>query len=382
MLTETERALVALLRSDPLLSTADMATRLGSTPAAIRVHLSNLGKKGVILGRGYVLRDEDAAVVIGGANVDIKATSTEPVEPATSNPGRMSSSMGGVGRNIAENLARLGTPTHLLAAVGADAFGERLLRETRAAGVLVDHVLRSTGPTGTYTAILDSNGELVTAVSDMATADELDPTFVRSSRDLIAHASFLVLDGNLRVDVVSVSLDLAGAAHVPVLLDPVSDAKAAVLADALDPTRPVFVVTPNRTELAALTAMPTRTDRQIAAASRALHRRGVVNVWVSLGRRGSVLSSMSTGSDETATMELAALPGAVTDVTGAGDAMIGAFVHAHLAGRPIEDAMRFAHAAAALTIESAETVRADLTATAVDARLTAGQSPTSRSSKK
>jgi len=110
---------------------------------------------------------DQAAVVIGGANVDVKARSSAAIAPGTSNPGSTHFSAGGVGRNIAENLGLLGTRTHLLASVGTDAFGERLLSDTRAAGVLVDNVLRSKGPTGTYTAVLDHDGELVVAVSDM-----------------------------------------------------------------------------------------------------------------------------------------------------------------------------------------------------------------------
>ena len=68
-------------------------------------------------------------VVVGGANVDLKAQSSEKAIAATSNPGHASLSAGGVGRNIAENLARLGTPTHLVAAIGVDQLGEWLVAE-------------------------------------------------------------------------------------------------------------------------------------------------------------------------------------------------------------------------------------------------------------
>ena len=71
-----------------------------------------------------------AAVVVGGANMDIKARSAAPVVAATSNPGHVVRSPGGVGRNVAENLARLGTPTTLVAAVGADALGDELVAAT------------------------------------------------------------------------------------------------------------------------------------------------------------------------------------------------------------------------------------------------------------
>ena len=315
-------------------------------------------------------RSDGAAVVIGGANIDVKARSSAAIATGTSNPGSTHSSAGGVGRNIAENLARLGTRTHLLASIGTDAFGERLLGDTRAAGVLVDSVLRSQGPTGTYTAVLDHEGELLVAVSDMKAVDELDPAYVVSSQNLIAGASFLVLDGNLRLDVVNIALDIARSASIPVLIDPVSDVKAQALAAALVSERSVFVMTPNRSELAALTSLPTETDAQIGAAAEALHGAGVANVWVSLGERGSLLFSANDGPR--AAMTVFEIPDAVApivDVTGAGDAMVAGLVHALLDGRSLEAGIRFAHAAAALNVESSETVRTDASSAAVDARL-------------
>ena len=354
-LTAREQAIVALLRRDPLIGSEAIAERLGTTRAAVNVHLSNLGKKGVILGRGYVLREEPSVVVVGGANMDVKARSTRTAVPATSNPGTGSMAAGGVGRNIAENLARLGTRTHLVAAIGNDGLGDQVLAATSAAGVHVEHVRRSARATGTYTAVLDADGELVVAVSDMAATDELTPGHVDAARDLVAGASLLVLDGNLATPTLAFALDLAATVGARVLLEPVSVPKAAALAHVVEPGRPLFAITPNRDELAALTGLPVRTARQVEMAARALHERGVELVWVRLGRRGSLLSSAE------GLVPLDAVPAEVTDVTGAGDAMLAAFCHALLGGADPAAAAAYGHAAAALTIASPHTVRPDLT---------------------
>ncbi|MCW2772370.1 MAG: PfkB domain protein [Nocardioides sp.] len=354
-LTDREREIVALLRRDPLIGSEALAEALGTTRAAVNVHLSNLGKKGVILGRGYVLSEEPAVVVVGGANMDVKARSTRAAVPATSNPGTGSMAAGGVGRNIAENLARLGTRTHLVAAIGSDGLGDQVLAATSGAGVHVEHVRRSARATGTYTAVLDADGELVVAVADMAATDELSPEQVNAARDLVAAASLVVLDGNLSTATLGFALDLATAAGARVLLEPVSVPKAAALAHLVDADRPLFAITPNRDELAALTDLPTRTDRQVQRATQALHDRGVELVWVRLGDRGSLLSS-ADGSTE-----LAAVPAEVADVTGAGDAMLAAFCHALLTGSDPAAAAAYGHAAAALTVASPHTVRPDLT---------------------
>ncbi|WP_182525065.1 carbohydrate kinase [Nocardioides dongkuii] len=355
-LTDREREIVALLRRDPLLGSEALARAIGSTRAAVNVHLSNLGKKGVILGRGYVLGDGPSVVVVGGANMDVKARSARTVRRGTSNPGVSVLAPGGVGRNVAENLARLGTRTHLVAAVGADPLGDQVLAATSDAGVRVEHVRRSPHGTGTYTAVLDADGELVVAVADMRATDELAPEDVDAARDLVAAASLVVLDGNLAPATLGYALDLAASAGVRVVLEPVSVPKAEAASALLDPDRPVHVITPNRDELAAITGRPVGTERELAAAVDDLHARGATYAWVRLGVQGSLLS----GPDGRVALDTVAAT-EVVDVTGAGDAMLAAFCHAFLAGEDEAAAAAYGHAAAALTVASTHTVRPDLT---------------------
>lgn len=359
MLTDREQQIVDLLRRDPLIGSDALATTLGTTRASINVHLSNLGKKGVILGRGYVLAEAPGAVVVGGANVDFKARSQNKVTAQTSNPGHGSMTPGGVGRNIAENIARLGNRVHLISVVGRDPIGDNLIDHTVAAGVRIEHVARTDQATGTYTAVLDADGELIVAISDMKAIAELGAEQLHDARDIIGTAGVLVLDGNVSGDAFDHALDLADG--VRTIFEPVSVPKASALKDAIDER--IYAVTPNRDELAALSDLPTRTDRQVQAAADSLHARGVELVWVRLGERGSLLST-TNGS-----VEIPAVPTDVEDVTGAGDSMLGAFCHVLLEGGTPEDAARFGHAAAALTIASPHTVRPDLTPRLVRATL-------------
>lgn len=306
--------------------------------------------------RADVLGDGPGVVVIGGANVDVKARSATRIRQGTSTPGHTSTTPGGVGRNVAENLARLGTRTFLVAAVGRDAAGESLLNQTAAAGVRVEYVHRTDQPTGKCVALLDCDGELVSAVADMTATSALGPEEVNRARDIIATAGLVVLDGNLDLEALDHALDLAHASGVRTILEPVSVLKAARLASHVTADRALYAVTPNRDELAALTELDVRTDRQVRLGADTLHHRGVRHVWVRLGERGSLLSSDSTGASL-----IPASPTTVEDVTGAGDAMLAAFCHALLRGSNPLDAARYGHAAAALTIASSHTVRPDLT---------------------
>ncbi|WP_245994489.1 PfkB family carbohydrate kinase [Nocardioides immobilis] len=287
-------------------------------------------------------------VVVGGANVDVKARSAAAPLAGTSNPGSTRITPGGVGRNIAETLARLGTPTRLVAAVGDDALGDQLLTDTAAAGVDMTGVHRLPAlATGTYTAVLSPEGELAVAVADMAATDALAPEHLPD--DLLADAALLVVDGNLAAATIGRALDLAAAATVPVVVEPVSVPKAARLRPLLG--RPVRAITPNHDELVALTGEDGTLDERIDR----LHQAGAELVWVRLGLDGSVLS----GPD--GRTRLASIRADVVDVTGAGDAMLAAFCHALLGGATPAHAAAYGHAAAALTVASDHTVRPDLT---------------------
>lgn len=297
-------------------------------------------------------------VVVGGANVDVKARSSMRAVPRTSNPGTARLSSGGVGRNIAENLARLGTPTHLVSAVGDDALGDQLLRTTAEAGVGVEHVARLDRPTGSYTAVLDADGELLVAVADMAAVDAIDATQVAAAADLLARADLVVVDGNLSAEAMVAVTRAAG--DTPLVLDPVSVPKAERAARLLDGGQRWHLVTPDHLELAALTGLPATYERQVTSACARLHERGVTWVWVREGERGSLLSGPDGAT------HLPAIPTRVVDVTGAGDAMLAAWCHGVLTGSTPLEAARLGHAAAALTIASEHTVRDDLSRTLLE----------------
>ena len=284
-------------------------------------------------------------VVVGWANMDVVARTSAPHVPATSNPGHTRISPGGVGRNIAACLGLLGAPVRLVSAVGTDAFGDEVLRVTARCGADVSAVRRSPGATGTYTALLDDGGELVAAVSDMTVVDELELDTLH-----LGDAALVVVDGNLAPAQVERVLAAASSAGVPVALEPVSVAKAARL-HGLVQLGQVFLVTPNSEEIGALTGRSGDWQRSVED----LHDRGVRHVWLREGVRGSYLCTAGEKP-----VHLPALSATVVDVTGAGDAMLAAWVAAWLRGSDPVEAARAGHRAAAATIESPHTVRPDL----------------------
>ncbi|MGA8046082.1 MAG: carbohydrate kinase family protein [Dermatophilaceae bacterium] len=295
-------------------------------------------------------------VVVGAAAIDLKATAAAPLVPATSNPGFVTASPGGVGRNIAETLARLGSPVRLVSRVADDSFGRLVLAETTAAGVDVSGVHTDADRTATYVATLDSDGSLSVAVSDFAAIDTMTLDHVRGL-DLVGVAH-LVLDANLPGAVLSAALLSGVEAGAMVTIEPVSVAKAGRLAD-LAIAYPAHLITPNEDEYAALAE---RIDPQSVASTICL-RRGLAGSRLLLG----------PGMDPVDVPAVRVPPEEVRDVTGAGDSATAGLIHALARGASMEQAVAFGHAVAAHTVRSERTVPIDLDDLPDPTTITAGE---------
>lgn len=287
--------------------------------------------------------------VIGGANVDIKGRASGGFVGATSNPGEVSVTVGGVGRNIADNLARLEVETALFTVLGDDANG-RLVREAcTAAGV--DLSLTLTGPvaTGTYLVILDHRGELQSAINDMRNIEWLKVAHLETAAGRLRKACLLVADCNVDHTCLEWLCRFSVNEGIPLVIEPVSVHKAKKLLR-FRRQEPVFAITPNRQQLEALTD-----ETNIRAGLARLHALGFENIIVHLGSAGAIASSPA-GQFEVAAIAVQE----IADVTGAGDAAVAGFVCGRLDRRPLPEAARLGQAAASIKLTSRESVAAGL----------------------
>ena len=193
--------------------------------------------------------------------MDIHVTADAPAyKRGTSNPAGVRLAPGGVGRNIAENLARLGVAVRLLSVAGDDLISDRLLAETQEAGVDVAGVARIHGQSGVYVALLDGGGELDTAASDMAAMDGMDIDSIERCQSQIRDSGLVVADANVPAAALQRVVEIAHDAGVPLILDPVSVAKAQRVAGLAGE---VFVVTPDAVEAEVLARAPSLMARHI-----------------------------------------------------------------------------------------------------------------------
>lgn len=356
-MTNREAQIFQWISENPMISQEELAQRAGITRSSVAVHISNLMKKGYIHGKGYLLGDPNYFVVLGAANMDIGGYPDTALIGRDSNPGSVSMSFGGVGRNIAHNIRLLDLPVKFISAFGDDLYAARLMEQLAGIGVDLTASLRTANAqTSTYLFIADAEGDMQLAVSDMRIYEYLTPEFMTDKLELINRSRALFLDTNLPEPTLEY---VAENCTVPMIADPVSCKKAARLLPIL---HRLHTVCPNRLEAEVLTGCSITTDADFRHASELLLAAGVKRVFLTLGERGIYCADKDT--------ECFLPPHSVNVVnaTGAGDAFTASLAYSMQQGFSLEETARFGIAASSMAIESRETINPALCAEAVRKR--------------
>ncbi len=345
---DKEKQILHYIRQNPFISQQELADKIGISRSAVAGYIASLTKRGEIKGRAYILRDEGLIACIGGANLDRKARGKQKVRLHSSNPVTITESCGGVARNIAENLGRLGCNTSLISCIGDDKEGGWILQETKKHGVDVSQVwVLPAQRTGTYTALLDIDGEMIVSLANMDIYDKLVPEMFAEKWSHIAAAQAVFLDTNVPEECIRYVIRRCTAENIPLYIDPVSSAKAEKLPERLDG---VEAILPNREEAEWLAGMSIESLDDCAKACRIIRERGVRHVVVTLGEEGVFYSS------ETVEEHMLPYETEVVDVTGAGDAFASGLLFGIVNGETFPQACRLGLAAATLTLQTEHSV--------------------------
>lgn len=352
-MTDIEQQLLAAIRATPMATQQQLADQLGLSRESVAGHIMRLTRQGVILGKGYLLPDQDRIVVLGGANVDLTGRCHSAYQPGDSNPGSLSQSAGGVGRNIAENLAHLGHDVTLITLLGNDTNGDWLHQRIAAAGIRTDGLLRHPSlPTSTYLAMNDHQGQLIGALADMGIAEALTPETLAPMRSTLVAADAVVVEANIP------EATLAWLATLPLKGTLYADAVSTAKAPRLKPLLPhLTVLKVNRSEADALLGLSEAGPEELA---QGLLAHGVKTVALSLGREGLMLC---TGQQH---HRQGIYPTHIASDTGAGDALIAGLIHADRAHWELSHQAAFGLGCAGLTLESSGANHPHLTETTVN----------------
>ncbi|MBM3305386.1 MAG: ribokinase [Candidatus Aminicenantes bacterium] len=279
-------------------------------------------------------------LVIGSSNIDMIIRVPRIPRPGeTVLGGKFAMAPGGKGANQAVAAARAGGSVTFVTRVGDDLFGHEAVRNFEGDGIDVRFVGVDRGaPTGVAMINVDGKGENSISVASGANA-RLSPADIEEAGGSLAAADIVLLQLESPLETVEAAARMAKERGVPVVLNP---APARPLGDGL--LEAVSVLTPNESEAAALAGFEVLDEADAKRAAARLRARGPGLVVVTMGRRGAY--ALGDGFEGL----MPAFRVAPIDTTAAGDVFNGALAVALAEKMSLADALRFAQAAAAISV--------------------------------
>lgn len=299
--------------------------------------------------------------VVGGINIDIEGSPFEKLKYHDSNPGRIHLAFGGVGRNIAENAARLGGDVAMVSVIGDDQMGQAARKELEGLGVDVSCVRTLRGRNSAmYLSILDDRRDMELAFCDMDIIEAITPVFLKEHREFIAGSSIIALDGNLTEELLCCAVEMFNG--TPIFFDPVSGAKALKAKSCLGGFESIK---PNILEAEILTGITIDGEEDVRRAADRLLEKGVKRVFITLNKDGVYYTD---GGSEGFLRPADSLK--IVSATGAGDSFSAAILMGTVWGKTVEETARMGMAAASIAMESSCAVNREMNIQELLRRLT------------
>jgi pseudouridine kinase len=283
--------------------------------------------------------------VIGGANIDISGKANASLKLKDSNPGKVVLSFGGVARNIAENLARLGIPVTFISAFSDDALSLSMLKHLNALKIDTSNsLIVKKATTSTYIALLNKDNDMKVAISDTTILKKLDKKHLQPIISKIKSKDILVLDTNLD----SLSLDyIFKNSKGKIFVDPISTAKTNKIKPYLDK---IYSLKPNVFEAETIINKKISTKKDVISAAIKINKKGVIKTFISLGKLGAY--GFVDGIGEF----VQSLKVSTVSATGAGDAFMAGLVVSEIRNYSLTETLKYATACAQIALGSETTV--------------------------
>lgn len=286
------------------------------------------------------------ALVFGVSVYDIFGFTNQRYKSYDSNPGRVKVSFGGVCRNIAENMARIGLNTKFISILGNDEKGNSILEHAKGMNFdMSDSLVLDGESTPTYMAILNEEGEMVSGVVDMKITEKFTEKFIDSKAHIIKNAEYMFLDTDNPAIVEYIVTKYQGCTKF--VLDPVSAAKAKHIKHLV---KYFHTIKPNRYEAEVLCGFKIRTEDDVKKAGRYFIDLGIKNVFISLDSDGIYYND---GQEEG---RIKANNVEVINVTGAGDSFVAGIAHGYMNNLSLKETVKYAVAMSTITIAHEETI--------------------------
>jgi pseudouridine kinase len=289
--------------------------------------------------------------VLGAAITDLMGFPAGLPAPSDSVPGKIAKAAGGVGRNLAENLVRLGLPVELVTAFGDDRNGQELLAHCQKLNIGVRYSVLADGQRGAlHLAIMNEENDLYVGVADLSVMDVITPAYLERQTEALNAAKAICIETNLPEAAIDWMLEQTW--DTPLYLDPVS----AHLSTRVERNLGKFhTIKANRRQAEVLSGQRILNAKDMESIAQKWLAKGVQRVFITLGSQGAFAASA------TQAVHLPAAKVKVVDTTGAGDAFQAGILWASLRNWSLEDSCRAGLAASTLAVRSAGAINAEMT---------------------
>ena len=289
-------------------------------------------------------------LVIGASIVDIIGFSKRNYTPKDSIPGNIKISLGGVCRNIAENLARVNVKTEFISILGDDDQGKNILCNSKEIGYNMEHsLILKNEYTPTYMAILNEDGEMESAIVDMESLDKMDKSFIDSKAEIISNSEYTILDSDNPEIMEYLLTNFRDKTNF--ILDPVSASKAEKIKHLV---KYFHTIKPNRIEAEVLCGFKINNTDDIRRAGEYFLSLGVKNIFISLDEDGIYFTNgIEEGKIGCGKVD-------VKNVTGAGDSFVAGVGYGYMHNCSLRDTVKYAIAMSVVTILHEDTINPNM----------------------
>lgn len=348
-MTNRESEIFEIIKNNPYISQDEIANKLSIKRSSVAVHISNLIKKGYLIGKAYVFNENkgNEVCVLGGCNIDFIAKSFDKINMKDSNPGTLEYSFGGVGKNIIENLARMGVAKQFISVFGDDVYSREIKDYLKDLGIdFSNSKFLSSSSMSQYISILDENNDLFTAISSMEVLSKIDVNFISKNIEFIKKFKYIVMDTNLSEEVIEYICK--NCENSKIIIDCVSRKKALKIKKLL---KYIYLIKPNIYEAEELSDIEISSEKDLERVVKYFLENGIKKVFISLGKDGILYAD----KDENGIVKIKEQPN-IKNTSGCGDSAISGIIYGEVNGKTTLECAKIANIAGFITAESKDTV--------------------------
>ena len=356
-MTSKEREILNIIKNDPTIEQSAIAELLNISRNTVGVHISSLQKQGYLLGKGYIVKDDDYIVGIGASNVDIYCKSRIKIRTHYDHPADITTSLGGVCRNVIQNYTLLGGKARFITAYSDDPYGNMIRDDCRNRHIDIDDALFIKNcSSGVFVQIQDEHNDMYLATCDMSILQNVTPEFVKEKEKIILGSKLLVIDPSLPQETIEELIRMCKG-KVRIFIDPISDNYAQKIRPY---ARDFAFIKPNRTEMENLCGRELKSDKDLKKACEEIIASGTGSLLVSLGKEGVVYCDSDNYIKRKFREEK------MVNASGAGDALMAAMIYGAVNELEIDQTIDYALAAGIAAVRSPKTINENLSIALLD----------------